>query len=76
MADDAAALDDLLASPAPMGDDEESDPNEAEPDDDEDDDFTVNAKEALGGDATPEQVDALRMCIQSLIDGGGMGGLS
>lgn len=70
MADtDTAALDDLLATPAPMGDDEEEDPNEAEPDADEDDEFSMHAKEALGGDATPEQVDALRMAIQSLISG-------
>jgi alkylhydroperoxidase/carboxymuconolactone decarboxylase family protein YurZ len=69
MADDAAALDDLLATPAPMGDDE-SDPNEAEPDDDTDDEFSMHAETALDPDADPEErKDALRMAILSLTRG-------
>jgi hypothetical protein len=70
MADtDTAALDDLLATPAPMGDDEEE-YEEVDPDEPvEDDEFTMHATEALGGDCTPEQIDALRMAIQSLISG-------
>ena len=71
MADDAAALDDLLSSPAPMGD-EESDPNEAEPDADEDDDeFSMHAETALDPEADPEErKDALRMAILALTRGG------
>lgn len=51
-----------------MGDDE-SDPSEAEPDDDTDDEFTMHAKDALGDDASDEQVEALRMAIMSLTMG-------
>lgn len=63
MADDAESLDDLLATPAPMGDDVVED---EEAPDDEGDEFDMHAQEALGEGATPEQVDALRMAILSL----------
>jgi hypothetical protein len=60
MPDDTAALDDLLSSPTM---DEEADPSEEEPDADTDDEFTMHAKDALGGDASDDQVEALRMAI-------------
>lgn len=68
MADDAAALDDLLASPAPMGDDEEAD---VDPDEPEDDEFGMHADTALDESADPEErKDALRMAIMALVRGG------
>lgn len=68
MAAEADALDDLLASPAPMGDDEPDELDDVDPDD-EDDEFSMHATDALGGDATPEQVESLRLAILALTRG-------
>lgn len=68
MADDAAALDDLLATPAPMGDDEPEEFDDVDPDE-EDDEFSMHATDALGGEATPEQVESLRLAILALVRG-------
>lgn len=71
MADEAAALDDLLATPAPMGDDAEPD-DDVDPDDDMgDDEFSMHADVALDPEADPdERKDALRMAIMALVRGG------
>lgn len=67
MADDAAALDDLLASPAPMGDDE---PEDIDVDEEPDDEFGMHADVVLDDTADPEErKDALRMAILALVRG-------
>jgi alkylhydroperoxidase/carboxymuconolactone decarboxylase family protein YurZ len=69
MASEAEALDVLLATPAPVGD-EEDDPNELEPDADEDDEFTMHAETALDPEADPEdRKEALRMAILAVTRG-------
>ena len=68
MAADTEALDDLLATPAPMGDD---DGDEVDLDDDESsDEFTMHAETALDPDADPdEHTEALRMAILAVTRG-------